>query len=258
MPIYRESRERGSRIMGKPKAAELVKQVALKAKEIDWDGSDRVKLATALNQAGILTSSGKPWTGGNIAMFWKRNKPDEAITEEPMPDPSPEAPEPFDSQWIQEADSVDMDSDHAERSQRKTPVSMPTFPDSYNETGERSEDTSHDGEDLRSLLQSPDVATHFKEIAREVFKEMSQSQAGQIVTNVHRTEEPPLPERTGHRENREYDKLFVTVDRILFKLFKKEARRRGVSNSRLVDIILWNYFGKPTLSFQDDPSEEKQ
>ncbi|MBM3301596.1 MAG: hypothetical protein FJY85_16815, partial [Deltaproteobacteria bacterium] len=72
---------------------------------------------------------------------------------------------------------------------------------------------------------------------------------------------PPLPvvdqmSRTGREHLVERERVMGTVDPVLFNLFHNERNARGVTVSRMLDIVLWKYFGKPKLSFQiiDDPS----
>ena len=94
-----------------------------------------------------------------------------------------------------------------------------------------------------------------REIAREVVTEMMN------VQNIHTimantADEPPAPETIkgkgrGRKETRDYDRITLTVDKVLAGRFKAEAQRRGVSAGRLADIIFWHYFGKPKLSYQE-------
>ena len=68
---------------------------------------------------------------------------------------------------------------------------------------------------------------------------------------------PPLP--TVIKGTRKHvvprEKLSGTVDASLFKLFEDERRQRGYNISRMLDVVLWNYFSttrseKPKLSFE--------
>ena len=54
------------------------------------------------------------------------------------------------------------------------------------------------------------------------------------------------------RQNRDYVRHTVTVDSTLWRLFEKDMKRRRVSSaSRMMDVILWNYYGKPALVVHD-------
>ena len=66
---------------------------------------------------------------------------------------------------------------------------------------------------------------------------------------------PPEPEvikgaGKGRRENRDYVKVSVTIDRVLWDKFTEERDRMKVSSGRLMDIILWRAFGRPPLSYE--------
>jgi hypothetical protein len=58
----------------------------------------------------------------------------------------------------------------------------------------------------------------------------------------------------GRKQDRDFHKVTVTVDKELWKLFQREQKRLGASASRTMDTILWRHFGKPRLSFED-PAE---
>jgi len=67
---------------------------------------------------------------------------------------------------------------------------------------------------------------------------------------------PPEPqvikgEGKGRRENRDYQKVSLTIDKILWAKFCQERDRRRVSSGRLMDAILWNRYGRPKLSYED-------
>jgi len=68
-------------------------------------------------------------------------------------------------------------------------------------------------------------------------------------------EAPPLPKvyetqpgRKGYTVERE--RVTGTVDPVLFKLFSQDRERRGVTVSRMLDILIWQQYGKPKLSFE--------
>lgn len=44
----------------------------------------------------------------------------------------------------------------------------------------------------------------------------------------------------------------VRVDKVLWDLFQQEVIRHNGNASAAMDTILWNYFGRPPLSFQDE------
>jgi hypothetical protein len=77
---------------------------------------------------------------------------------------------------------------------------------------------------------------------------------------------PPMPQTVAgsRRHTTQRGKLAGTVDGNLLDLFESERKERGCSVSRMLDIIIWNYFsiGKPEppkLSFElSEPSAEEE
>ncbi len=68
-------------------------------------------------------------------------------------------------------------------------------------------------------------------------------------------EMPPLPDRN---TDRRWEKLAGTCDCELVKRFHDERRKLRLSVSQMLDYVLWNFFGKPSLSFQSQRSEASQ
>jgi len=67
----------------------------------------------------------------------------------------------------------------------------------------------------------------------------------------------PLTYRGSRKHVVERAKLQGTCDRSLFELFEKDRRNRGFNISQMLDFILFNFYGKPRMSFeQTRPSEE--
>ena len=52
------------------------------------------------------------------------------------------------------------------------------------------------------------------------------------------------------------EKIATTIDFELFELVKV-CQQQGQQLSHILDSALWNYFGKPKLSFQDESEESK-
>jgi hypothetical protein len=104
----------------------------------------------------------------------------------------------------------------------------------------------------------PELREQMKETAREVCREMIealQSQAAAI------GEFPPEPDTVrggapGRRGNRRYRKASFTIDDELWKLFEAERDKLKLSNSRMMDTILWRYFGKPRLSYESESDDK--
>lgn len=109
------------------------------------------------------------------------------------------------------------------------------------------------------------ITEHLTPVIRQIAMEVCESMPRSIPTVSHANtgDVPPEPEtlkgttKGGRRETREYEKISATVDRVLYKRFHNEQRERKCSTGRLLDIILWNYYGKPPLSYQLEGAEER-
>jgi hypothetical protein len=66
------------------------------------------------------------------------------------------------------------------------------------------------------------------------------------------SEMPPQAERV---TDRQWEKLAGTCDCELARLFHEKRRELRLSVSQMLDYVLWNFFGKPRLSFQSKGSE---
>jgi hypothetical protein len=64
---------------------------------------------------------------------------------------------------------------------------------------------------------------------------------------------PPEPKTVkgikGRREDRVYKRYTAGIDVVLVPLFEQEMKAKGLSCGKLLDIILWNRYGKPNLSY---------
>jgi hypothetical protein len=65
-------------------------------------------------------------------------------------------------------------------------------------------------------------------------------------------DEPPLPPRKGKKFLGEKKDLRGRIDTNLWELFHQECNKYNGNVSQTLDTILWRYFGKPKLSFEDD------
>jgi hypothetical protein len=66
---------------------------------------------------------------------------------------------------------------------------------------------------------------------------------------------PPVPEKTEGAGGRKVAlgarvKIAGTIDTRLEKLLRDWQQQRGISLSKALDAVLWNFFGKPALSFE--------
>lgn len=64
--------------------------------------------------------------------------------------------------------------------------------------------------------------------------------------------ECPLPPKTGKKFEGHKRDIRARMDANLFELFDAEAKRdHGGNLSRMLDVVVWSYFGKPKLSFEE-------
>jgi hypothetical protein len=104
------------------------------------------------------------------------------------------------------------------------------------------------------------------EAAEKVFaKKFSNLQKTAALTREGYPPAPPMPDTVEgtRRHTVPRGKLAGTVDSALLELFESERKERGCSVSRMLDIVIWNYFGigkiaPPKLSFElSEPQTEK-
>ena len=112
------------------------------------------------------------------------------------------------------------------------------------------------------LIPATELDDRMRAVAREVFEEMLHNMRNERNIITDSEDVPAEPETLkregkGRRENRDYQKVSVTIDTVLWDKIMQEKDRMRVSTGRAIDIILWRYFGKPPLSFQLPEFERK-
>jgi transcriptional regulator with XRE-family HTH domain len=68
------------------------------------------------------------------------------------------------------------------------------------------------------------------------------------------SELPPYPKTQEEIARRNESQITVTVDNALLDGLLEQAENRRFTPSGLLEVILWNYLGKPKLSFEKDTS----
>jgi hypothetical protein len=85
-----------------------------------------------------------------------------------------------------------------------------------------------------------------------------ESAVKEVLVSLERTpsglqhEMQPQPERV---TDRHWEKLAGTCDCELVRVFHVKRRELRLSVSQMLDYVLWNFFGRPRLSFQSEASE---
>lgn len=59
--------------------------------------------------------------------------------------------------------------------------------------------------------------------------------------------------KRGKQENRKSRPIASSIDSELYKRFQQDRQRYGVSESFMLDTILWHFYQKPKLSYELDP-----
>jgi hypothetical protein len=82
---------------------------------------------------------------------------------------------------------------------------------------------------------------------------------GPQITQATELVVPPRPKT--HEGSRkltvEREKLQGTCDKALFKLFETDRKARGFNVSQMLDFVLFNFFGKPMLSFEQTEDDKE-
>ena len=80
-------------------------------------------------------------------------------------------------------------------------------------------------------------------------------QKGQSLSSL--IEDAPRPRIFHKKKEGKREKLATTIDSALFELVK-DRQQQGQQLSHILDSALWNYFGRPKMSFEGDPEESKK
>lgn len=79
----------------------------------------------------------------------------------------------------------------------------------------------------------------------------------QKIQNVSSSvEDAPRPRIFHKKKEGKREKLATTIDSELFELVKAR-QQQGQQLSHILDSALWNYFGKPLLSFEQESEDSK-
>jgi hypothetical protein len=104
--------------------------------------------------------------------------------------------------------------------------------------------------DIHDLARSVASVLTEDRLLESAVKEMLRSLERDAPGQQH--EIPPQPDRV---TDRHWEKLAGTCDCELVRLFHGKRRELRLSISQMLDYMLWNFFGKPRLSFQSKGCE---
>jgi len=103
-----------------------------------------------------------------------------------------------------------------------------------------------------AFITRPEFQAAIEEMKEMIERVKAGIEIGQTAQKVseERPALSPAPPLAGKKMTVQRSKLGVTIDRILMEKLEEESKKRGISMSRMVDTVVWYYFGKPPLSFQ--------
>jgi hypothetical protein len=115
---------------------------------------------------------------------------------------------------------------------------------------ESKEHNEHSVDQLPPEHIADELEARMRAIAKEVFQEMMTTMPT-ATSPVYEADMPPEPGPGGRhgKKDREYFKISLTIDQGLWNRFIEERDALRLSSGRLMDKILWEYYGRPSLSY---------
>jgi len=203
-----------------PKTVEVMRR----AHELKTAGKGWPEIVKILESEGFRDRDGKPYQSGNLRGMYSRNKP-------------PEAPQA-------KIDKVDMVN--AKQASKEDNVDMI---DKINEAID-----SKVGMVVKDMTTREEVAEMLQDMENRIMQAV-QAQAAKI--DIGDTNDMPLPPKTGKKYHGSKEDIRARVDSNLFALLDDMCRSRFKGNMSIaLDHVLWTFFGKPRLSFQDGTADD--
>ena len=113
----------------------------------------------------------------------------------------------------------------------------------------------------RPVINSDGLSDYSRFVTREEFdcaiaslKKTISSLQTKRADNAEPLTDAPRPRIFHKKKEGQREKLATTVDSVLFELIK-QRQQTGQQLSHLLDSALWNYFGRPKLSFEADDKD---
>lgn len=213
-------------------------------------------MARVLNEVETADAGPAQWSAKSVSKHYKSWQADGSLFPAIERSLSGECSEQSESE--QTPGREDLHTVHSEQDESENiALSDEDLPLDFSECSEPSEQPELSG------IPEP-MKTAFRAMAKEVFEEMLATAPNvQRVRREMSDDLPPEPEelqdsgKGGRRQTRTYEKLSATVDTELFKRFRAERKERGLSAGRLLDAILWHWYHKPELSYQQPDAVER-
>lgn len=232
----------------------LLRQINALFNELGLDESKRTERARALNDRNIKTMRKLSWTPTGLANWWNSNKhllESEACDER-------DAHNSLDQETRGSAECEEHDAhnrteglyaEHAECDAHDERAECAA----HNGDTESQEVISAESDERDAHLPWAEIEARMRRIATEVLENVRNEM--NMNREISGQDLPPEPQylkgQRGRRQDRTYKRLTLSVDINLAERFEDEMRQLNVSAGRLFDIILWQRYGKPKLSFEE-------
>jgi hypothetical protein len=103
--------------------------------------------------------------------------------------------------------------------------------------------------------QTDDQIRHhpqFKELM-DILRRQSPEQIARLQEYLEKLRNlPPIPPKEGHRFVVTKSKISATIDPGLLDLLEQARKSFDLSMSRMIETCVWEFFGRPALSFQQE------
>ncbi len=271
--------------------------MALKIRDlINEHGQDWESIAEELNKANVTTPKGLPWTAKRLDQ-WAKRKSNEALLKLKRNDyfDAEEAKlKEIDFKLNRLAAELATETIRSVAGNKAVPrippkiASIPRIsqPSQRNEQSEESFSDSEDsqtsqacepetvtGEPCESIEPdeqqpcersetSQEIPPEWLQPLRELIKKEIQSAMTANLVKSAKLDMDKPPRRPKREDSREHAGRKATlggtrIDSVLFDAFHEEREKAGISASALMERILWLYFGKPSLSFEESEVPEE-
>lgn len=193
---------------------------------------------------GAHNSRGEPWNPKSLAAQWMRKKDNlVSIIEKLQRDgKAGSGPKEATAVGAQCSDQSTTD-EHAE--EFSTTKGGPT--------AEQRDSDSH----IRELIQD-ELTKKTEDLLQFVEERLQKRFQNRISSGVAESDVPPIPRRVRRKMEGNTGHVSAKVDMRLADLFEKDRHERFQGNaSRCLTWILWNFYGKPLLSFQSSRDDEE-
>ncbi|MFH0822203.1 MAG: hypothetical protein V2B18_05580 [Pseudomonadota bacterium] len=214
-----------------PKTIDVVKR----AHELKTAGKGWPEIVEILDRDGFRDKNGNPYQSGNLRGLYSRHgKNIDTLTKV----------DTVDTQSVKDTTNmVDMDDDEPKDTEDNIDMIAIATKDSHDKV-----DT-----DDKGVVTREEVALMLADMENRI---MQAVQAHNVVKD-DTDDSPPLPPKTGKKFHGSKEDIRARVDSNLFALLDDMCKSRFRGNMSIaLDHVLWTFFGKPRLSFQEGTADD--